>query len=226
VGRLLLVRHGQASWGQADYDRLSALGERQSTVLGEALASWGWRPDRVVVGAMVRHQQTARAALAAMGQPVVWTEDPRWNEFDHMAVLHAHRPAWRSRTVMMADLARTGRPRRAFQEVFDAALDRWVAGELDRAVVERFGSFRARVLGGLRALAAGPGDAIVFTSGGPISAVVADRWSLDGAGWRGVNRVMTNTGVTRLVVGRSGVTLVTVNADVHLDGVEGLRTYR
>ena len=33
-----LVRHGQASFGADDYDLLSALGERQSRVLGQALA--------------------------------------------------------------------------------------------------------------------------------------------------------------------------------------------
>ena len=34
VADLYLVRHGQASFGAADYDKLSALGERQSALLG------------------------------------------------------------------------------------------------------------------------------------------------------------------------------------------------
>ena len=38
-----LVRHGQASFGADDYDLLSALGERQSRVLGQALAGIGPR---------------------------------------------------------------------------------------------------------------------------------------------------------------------------------------
>ena len=37
---LLLVRHGQASWGSADYDQLSSTGTEQSRVLGRALAYW------------------------------------------------------------------------------------------------------------------------------------------------------------------------------------------
>ena len=38
MGQILLVRHGQASWGAADYDVLSPLGERQAAALGACLA--------------------------------------------------------------------------------------------------------------------------------------------------------------------------------------------
>jgi broad specificity phosphatase PhoE len=48
VGQVLLVRHGQASWGAADYDVLSPLGERQAVATGTFLA--GVRPDAVVHG--------------------------------------------------------------------------------------------------------------------------------------------------------------------------------
>jgi broad specificity phosphatase PhoE len=38
MGNLYLVRHGQASFGAADYDQLSELGQRQSVRLGEYFA--------------------------------------------------------------------------------------------------------------------------------------------------------------------------------------------
>jgi hypothetical protein len=51
VGNLYLIRHGQASFGAADYDVLSPVGERQSLALGEHLPNWAapgplrrWRP--------------------------------------------------------------------------------------------------------------------------------------------------------------------------------------
>ena len=59
VSVLLLVRHGQASFGAADYDELSALGEEQSRLLGASLAARGVRPDVVLRGSMQRHRQTA-----------------------------------------------------------------------------------------------------------------------------------------------------------------------
>ena len=41
MGTLYLVRHGQASFGAADYDQLSELGRRQSVRLGEYFANKG-----------------------------------------------------------------------------------------------------------------------------------------------------------------------------------------
>jgi len=38
MSELYLIRHGQASFGTADYDRLSEKGIRQASVLGDHLA--------------------------------------------------------------------------------------------------------------------------------------------------------------------------------------------
>jgi phosphohistidine phosphatase SixA len=59
VTEIVVVRHGQASFGQANYDALSALGHRQSQLLGEWLAAHGGTAfDRVLCGGMVRHRET------------------------------------------------------------------------------------------------------------------------------------------------------------------------
>ena len=50
MSSILLVRHGQASFGAADYDNLSDVGHEQSRVLGAALAARGVSPDVVVAG--------------------------------------------------------------------------------------------------------------------------------------------------------------------------------
>ncbi|MGH9676067.1 MAG: phosphoglycerate mutase family protein, partial [Candidatus Acidiferrum sp.] len=47
MGRLVLVRHGQASFLQQDYDKLSELGEKQSRLLGEYWVRHKTRFDRV-----------------------------------------------------------------------------------------------------------------------------------------------------------------------------------
>jgi hypothetical protein len=44
--------------------------------------------------------------------------------------------------------------------------------------------------------------------------------------WRKLNPVCVNSGVTRLVAGRRGTTLVSFNEHGHLDGVPGVLTYR
>ena len=69
MGVLLLVRHGQASLGTADYDRLSDVGRRQAQVTGARLARTDLAVDRVVSGALTRQRDTAEAVLAALGWP-------------------------------------------------------------------------------------------------------------------------------------------------------------
>ena len=92
MSQVLLVRHGQASWGSADHDVLSDLGERQSRMLGEALAARGVVPDLVVRGAMRRHRQTAEQAVAGAGWAADVVVDDGWNEFDHVQMLAMHPP--------------------------------------------------------------------------------------------------------------------------------------
>ena len=58
MAELVLVRHGQASFGADDYDKLSELGWRQSRWLGEHFARRGAAFDLVVRGSLRRHAET------------------------------------------------------------------------------------------------------------------------------------------------------------------------
>lgn len=82
---VLLIRHAQASFGAADYDVLSATGDRQAEILAAALRRRGYEPSRVVTGSMRRQVDTA-AALAGPAPEV----DERWNEYDPNDVLIHH----------------------------------------------------------------------------------------------------------------------------------------
>lgn len=218
--RILLVRHGQASWGAADYDRLSDLGGRQSRALGAALAGRGVTPTLLVAGAMRRHAQTAEAAADAAGWATTVTVDEGWNEFDHLQVLARH-PA--------PEGVGMGTEPRVFQAWFEEATERWTAGAHDD-YEESFAAFTGRVDAALdrvaaSARAAGPGGtAVVFTSGGPIAWAATSRLAGDAALWRRLNRITVNSSVTGFVVGGLGVTLITLNEHVHL--VPGDITYR
>src|SRR4051812_50066490 len=69
MGTLLLVRHGQASAFEENYDRLSTLGERQARLLGESWRRRALKLDRVFAGPRVRQQRTAEIAAEAGGLP-------------------------------------------------------------------------------------------------------------------------------------------------------------
>jgi broad specificity phosphatase PhoE len=225
MAAIYLVRHGQASFRSREYDKLSPLGVRQSQVLGEALKQRVPKPDRVIRGSMARHRDTAGECLAAMGLDVEPEVDDRWDEFDHREVLVAHRPAYRSHTLMGVDLARTGNPAKAFQKVFEAALRRWVRAESGYG--ETWTGFSGRVCAALEDLTStveSSQTVLVFTSGGPVSAVAAKLLSTGPDVWLTLNRVTVNTGVTTVVYGRRGTSLVSFNAHWHLDSE--LLTYR
>jgi broad specificity phosphatase PhoE len=221
-----LVRHGQASFGRSDYDRLSPLGERQCERLGTAFAAWGIKPDLVVSGDMRRHRRTAELVLAAAGLRTEITVDAGYNEFDHEQIVVAYKPAYKRRAVMLADLARTMQPTRAFQEIFEEATRRWVAG--DGSYPEAFADFCTRTGDAVRrtAEAVGKGQtAVVFTSGGPIAAVVSQLLAGSNDLWLALNPVSVNSAVTKVVSGRRGLTAVSVNDHSHLEGTD-LLSYR
>jgi len=225
MAAIYLVRHGQASFRSREYDKLSPLGVRQSRVLGEALKRRIPKPDRVIRGSMARHRDTAAECLAALGVDVSPEVDDRWNEFDHREVLVAHRPAYRSHALMGLDLARTGNPGQAFQRIFEAALQRWIGA--DSGYGETWLGFSGRVCTALDDLASSVESSqtvLVFTSGGPISAVAAKLLGTGSDVWLTLNRVAVNTGVTTVVHGRRGASLVSFNEHWHLDSE--LLTYR
>ena len=225
-----LVRHGQASFGADDYDLLSALGERQSRVLGQALAGIGPRIVHAASGEMRRQRQTAEACLGAMGGIAAAQVDPGWNEFDHMAVIVALEPRFADRATMRAELMAAPDPRAAVQAVFEQAMARWVAGRHDADYPESWQAFRARCRQALARVAAAlpaDGDAIVFTSGGPIAAIAQDLLQIPDAVGQRLSFGLVNCGVTKLVRGRDGVRLSTLNGHAHFEGEHaGLVTYR
>jgi broad specificity phosphatase PhoE len=219
MGQILLVRHGQASWDGEDYDVLSERGHAQARLLGTALADRGIRPDVVVAGGMRRHRETVEnvVAGAGLGRGVVEL-DPGWDEYDHVSMLAQVPTSFAGDKPSAAE----------FQAWMEQATERWINGDNEADYHEPFAAFTGRVEEALRRTveSAGRGTALVVTSGGPISWVTA---SLLGGGpelWSRLNVVCVNSGVTKLVTGRRGVTVVSFNEHTHLEAGPDLLTYR
>jgi broad specificity phosphatase PhoE len=229
MSRIILVRHGQASWGKKDYDQLSDLGHRQAAVIGQELEARSASPARVFSGALRRQRDTSAGIVAGAG----WSLEPEtirgWNEYDHTAILTAYKPAYRSMTVMKADLARSLRPRRAFDEMYAVATERWVAGQHDEDYDEPFSAFGARVLAGLDAVVDQLGrseTAVVVSSAGAISWVAASLLHGGSATWTRMQQVIANASLTTLSVGATGPVLRTFNDTAPLERLPDLLTTR
>jgi broad specificity phosphatase PhoE len=131
--------------------------------------------------------------------------------------------------LLLADYARTpAAERRArFQALFEEATQRWTGGTADDDYKESFPAFSQRVDDALRRTAkAAEGTVIVVSSGGPIGLVASHLLAGDASLWVHLNRVAVNTAVTKLVTGRSGITLSTYNEHSHLEHDREMVTYR
>jgi broad specificity phosphatase PhoE len=212
--QIVLVRHGQASFGGADYDVLSELGVRQATLARIALDERGIKPTTFVSGSLRRQLHTAAAWDA---EPLV---DPRWNEYESADVLSAHGTTY-------ASLERPG-DSRLFQDALDAALAGWIKAGEGSPAQESWPAFLGRVEAALGDVASGLGSgetALVATSGGVIAAVAVLLLGAPHLQFLAFNRVTANGGLTKIVIGRSGTTLVSFNEHDHLDRA-GVVTYR
>jgi len=89
VGTLYLVRHGQASFGAADYDQLSPLGQRQSRRLGAWFRDRGVHFDAVLTGTLRRHLQTLAGIEEGLQVHHEALALPGLNEYDSEAVVRA-----------------------------------------------------------------------------------------------------------------------------------------
>ncbi|MCX6399802.1 MAG: phosphoglycerate mutase family protein [Propionibacteriales bacterium] len=224
-----LVRHGQASFGKKDYDALSDLGHLQSRVLGRELAFREIRPDLIVRGDLRRHRETAEGIIDGLEFDVPVEVDPGWDEFDFQHVVEVHKPLYRSRTLMLADLARTRHPKAAFQAVFEEATQRWTGGGFDGEYAESFPTFSNRVETALHRVAEHApdhGTVLVVSSGGPIGLAASLLLAGDASLWAPLNRVAVNTGVTKVINGRSGLNLSSYNSHTHVEHDRELLTYR
>lgn len=230
MGAIYLLRHGQASFGGQNYDQLSPIGITQACVLGHALKLRGVVPDQVVSGTMQRHLDTASGCLAELGIELPVQQHAGVNEFDHEAVIQAAEPRYADKLAMMGDFAASGDPRRAFQTFFKGAVERWVSGAHAADYAEPWVAFKARSVAALNELvnsAPPKGTTLVFTSGGFISVVCAHMLGLGDARAFTINWTLANAGITKLVAGRDGVHLISINEHAHLEGREpSLLTYR
>ncbi len=220
MGAVYLVRHGQASFGAANYDVLSDLGRAQARAVGVELARRGVSVSVARCGTLARQRATAELALAESGSGTPVEPDARWNEYDHVDIAAHHG----------GGAAQDSADPRAYQDALEKALTAWIEAGADSPCAEPWPMFLARVRAVFDEVSSslGRGErAVVFTSGGVISALCGVLLGDAARGMLSLNRVTVNAGLTKVVTGRSGTTLVSFNEHGHFDGeATDLLTYR
>jgi broad specificity phosphatase PhoE len=219
MGMLLLIRHGQASFGAADYDQLSSVGKEQSQRLGSWLEHVGRAPDLLALGSMRRHVQTAELCTEAARMTAPRIVLGGLDELDHVEMIARLRPDLATHAALSAELSSADDPRRAIQHLFTAALERWISGHFDREYTRTWDSFRSGVLAGLQSLAAQGARTIwAFTSGGPIAVIVNALLRAPSDEAFTLSWPLVNTSMTQIALGATRSSLISYNAAPHLDG--------
>ena len=214
MGILYLVRHGQASFGAADYDNLSELGHRQSVRLGEYFAGKGVRFDTVLTGTLKRQVQTWAGIAQGAGltvQPALW---PGLNEYDSEAVIA---------TVHPHPLAKPDTPelyKHHFRLLRDG-LTQWMNGVVSPKGMPSYREFQHGVVSALDHVRKHcEGDVLIVSSGGPIATAVGHVLGTTPETTIELNLRIRNTAVCELAFNPKRHTLLTYNTLAHLDSGE------
>lgn len=219
MAEVILIRHGQASFGAADYDKLSDLGHEQSRALGAALREMGLMPDAVFIGAQRRHRETwegINTALGFSGDPTVLAG---FNEFDFGGLLNARYAGQEQPKDLHTDR------KRHFTELRECVLE-WQRDEIPNPP-EEFADFTARVRDArASATANGANRVFVVSSGGAIGQTVAEVMGAPADAMIRLQLQIKNCSITRLIVTPRSEHLSTFNETPHITAAtEHLMTY-
>ncbi|MBF0238070.1 MAG: histidine phosphatase family protein, partial [SAR324 cluster bacterium] len=223
---LYLIRHGQASFGQPDYDKLSETGLWQARELGRHLSERAMKADTVFSGTMKRQSGTARELGAEfLEKGLFWPEvqeNPLLNEFDHRKVVQCYlnndsekRAEWEA---IVSDPQ--GSTSQRFETAFGKALERWASGEFDADYPESWQTFRERCRTALTTMMDNSGSSkniLAFTSGGVISVMCGLLLNISATETFNLNQVIVNSSVTAVKFGRDRVSLWYFNNFSHLE---------
>jgi broad specificity phosphatase PhoE len=252
MSQIILVRHGQASFLERDYDKLCPNGEEQSRLLGEYWLQRCGALSGVYCGPRVRQRETARiVAESYRSAGVDFPEAVVMSEFDEYhaeAVLRECLPQLLPGDSEIREMHRVykassesgdfgDRPsnerlsndrRKTFQKLFEAVISKWVAGEVTAPGVESWTDFCLRVQRGLEQVVRNTppaANAVIFTSAGAIGAAMRMALHLSAADTLQLTWMSRNASFTSFLASGERFTLSTFNAHPHLDG-DGLLTYR
>ncbi len=224
---ILLARHGQASLGDDNYDKLSELGIEQASILGQFFADNQRQVDKIITGSMIRQQDTAKhfckPYLLGSGRSVPAQSFSELNEFDHEEVLFAYlgckdKAEFKTKFIEEHNASKT-----ALLQMFQKAMTRWVSGEHDDDYQETWSQFSQRANEGLNKIideTENGSVSLVFTSGGIIGSTICRLLENE-------NNPQTNvvTWIDQLV--NTGVTTILIdNNNTYCSSILSIQSFR
>jgi len=212
MSKLLLIRHGQASFGQKNYDQLSDLGFKQASWLGSYLKDAGIQPKRIITGSLNRHKQTAVSICQGLNIDCEIEEHLGWNEFDFQAIVYAF-------LQLHPELTPPSKNPKAFFSLLKKSMTEWSKNELSSSLPETWSDFERRVNEAMlfSKIKTTEDPILVISSGGAISMALKHILRLDNAAMIDLNLQTRNTSVSEIYFNQSHDQLCSFNTTPHLD---------
>ncbi len=207
MSSLLLLRHGQASFGMADYDQLSPVGLRQAEATGAFLQQQGLSFDRALVGPRRRQLGTAQVVARRLGHPAELQLEPALDEFAEGS------------QVLTGSVPEPPAQRKDQLRAYAAVLGAWSRGEIEIAGAPSAAVFCARVAVWLDRLADEPRSSqriLAVTSAGVIGAAVCAALGLGPHKLMTLMGVLRNASLSEIVYTRGRLSLLSFNGVTHL----------
>lgn len=211
MATLYLFRHGQASFGAEDYDKLSDLGCRQAEVLGHYLRDQGIQLDAAYSGGLLRQRETAALALANQPREVPHHIDERFDEVRNDEQIKYLVPVVAKANPQIQALVDKGlSSSKDYQKVIEAVFSHWTSADCDEPRIQSWAEYSGAVHAALRDVMAaqGSGKTVgVFTSGGTIATIVTQVLGLAGEHAYKFYEPIFNCSVTQLFYSGDKVSL-------------------
>ena len=211
MATIYLIRHGQASFGAANYDQLSPLGQLQASRTGQYLARTGVRLDAAYSGDLWRQRETCQLICKEMGEGIEHTVDSRFNEIHNDEQVKALAPILAERSDSFKALIDKGlSSSKDYQKVIDAVFNHWVSHDCSEYGIQTWQEYSGLVRDALENVmrTEGGGKTIgIFTSGGTIATMVAQVLGLGGQQTYQFYEPVFNCSVTQLFYSAQKVSL-------------------
>lgn len=224
MARFYLVRHGQASFGSDDYDKLSPLGHQQSQWLGAYFKQRHIQFDAVVCGDLVRHQETVEGIFSGLGTSMVPDRQTGLNELDFEQISRVF-ATQKALTMPTKDA-----PPSEFYRLLKSALYAWQDEEITSSALETWREFSQRVgdaFAHIQAQYHSQENVLIVSSGGVIGTFAHQLLNTPPKMMVELNMQAYNSGITQGFFNQHVYRLGTFNHVSHLDrpGREHAMTY-
>jgi broad specificity phosphatase PhoE len=236
MSELYFIRHGQASFGQDEYDKISSIGDIQSGLLAQYIYNSGIIFDGVYSGTLERHKHTANRFISYYAQQKSPPPELKFreglNEYNSKVIVKNYLPVvLTEEPSLSAYLENIYTDKKSFQKIFDAIMLRMVSGRYHFTDLETWPDFSARITKAVQTIMAENGrkkKIIIFTSGGPISAVMQLALGTSAEETMRLGWQIVNSSITRFKYDDERIALHSFNNYPHLENVrqDGLITFR